>query len=327
MALTNAQYDELMRRYNKKQWQAKHQAELRKRQIYAQYPILAQIDEQIASMSIRKAREYIEGNTKALSGLEDDIRALSDKKKQFLQEAGLSADILEPQYECPDCQDTGYIHNKKCHCFLQAEMEYVYEQSNIRSLLQSENFSTFSLKYYAEDMLDPESSWSSLRLAQSALLRCRSFVSDFDQKTDNLLFYGNTGTGKTFLTNCIAKELLDTGHSVIYFSAFQLFDILSRYTFDKAATQNDYQNIFNCDLLIIDDLGTEVPNAFTTAKFFQCINERILRGRSTIISTNLTLKNIADIYSERISSRITSHFTLIKMFGRDIRILKKLETK
>ena len=112
---------------------------------------------------------------------------------------------------------------------------------------------------------------------------------------------------------------------MIYFSAFQLFDVLAKHAFDKGASENEYQNIFNCDLLIIDDLGTEVPNAFTTSKFFQCMNERILRGKSTIISTNLTLKNIAEIYSERISSRITSNFTLIKLFGRDIRIQKKLE--
>lgn len=323
MALTNAQHGELIRRYNQKQWNAHQQAAQTKALIYSQLPVLTALDQKIASMSVQKAKEYIGGNTSALSGLEDAIAKLSEEKQQILSDAGYPADIFEPRYTCPDCQDTGYIHNQKCHCFLQAELEYVYAQSNIRTLLQRENFDTFSLAYYSEDVIDPVTNISSLKLAQSALQKCKTFVADFATKTDNLLIYGNTGTGKTFLTNCIAKALLDEGYSVIYFSAFQLFDVLAKHTFERGTGDNDYQNIFNCDLLIIDDLGTEVPNAFTVSKFFQCINERQLRGKSTIISTNLTLKSIADIYSERVSSRITSNYTPVKMFGRDIRILKR----
>lgn len=324
MALTNAQHDELMRKYQQKQWLARSQAANKKQQIYAQFPVLAQIDDQISSMSVRRAKEYIGGNQSALTGLDSEIARLSQEKLDILARAGYSTDVFEPHYTCADCQDTGYINNRKCHCFLQAEMEYVYQQSNIKALLERENFNTFSLDYYAEDMIDPISGLSSLKLAQSALAKCKAFVADFGAQTNNLLIYGNTGTGKTFLTNCIAKELLDQGYSVIYFSAFQLFDVLAKHAFDRGASHQEYQNIFNCDLLIIDDLGTEIPNTFTTSKFFQCINERILRGKSTIISTNLTQKNIADIYSERISSRITSHFTMVKMYGRDIRIEKKL---
>ncbi len=327
MALTNAQYDELMRRYNQKQWNARQGALFRKSQVYDKLPALAKIDEQIASVSVQKAKEYINGNTSALTGLEENIQALTQQKQQLLLDAGYSSDVFAPQYECPDCQDTGYINNHKCHCFLQAELEYVYAQSNIRNLLQKENFDTFSLSYYPDDLIDPISNLSSLQLAKSALQKCKAFVADFALKSDNLLIYGQTGTGKTFLSNCIARELLEAGYSVIYFSASQLFDLLAKYAFGKSGDDNDYQNIFNCDLLIIDDLGTEIPNSFTISKFFQCINERHLRGKSTIISTNLSLKNIADIYSERISSRITSYFTLVKMYGRDIRIEKKLNGK
>ena len=137
-------------------------------------------------------------------------------------------------------------------------------------------------------------------------------------------FYGDTGIGKTFLSNCIAKELLDSRHSVIYFTAFQLFDILSKGVFkrDEEALLS-HRNIFDCDLLIIDDLGTELSNSFTTSQLFLCINERILRQKSTIISTNLGMNQLADIYSERVLSRISSNYTLLKLFGADIRILKR----
>lgn len=327
MALTNTQYDELMRRYNQKQWNAHQKAAQTKHRVYASLPQLAQLDEKIASTSVRRAKEYIGGNMAALAGLDEEIAQLSKEKLQLLADAGYPADVFEPQYECKDCQDTGYINNKKCHCFLQAELEYIYSQSNIKTLLEKENFNTFSLSYYPEDMVDPVSGKSSLQLATAALEKCKTFVADFATSSDNLLLYGNTGAGKTFLTNCIAKELLEEGYSVIYFSAFQLFDLLAKYTFDKGTSDSQYQNIFNCDLLIIDDLGTEAPNSFTVAKFFQCINERQLRGRSTIISTNLAPKDIPNIYSERVSSRITSNYTLVKMFGRDVRILKKLSGK
>lgn len=324
MALTNAQHDELMRRYQKKRLQAQQHAIQAKDRIYAQLPALAQADAQIASVSVRKAKEYILGNTAALTGLNEEIALLTKQKELILAEAGYSSEDFEPHYGCADCQDTGYTNNKKCHCFLQAELEYIYSQSNIRHLLSKENFDTFSLGYYPEDLIDPASQLSSLRLAQSALQKSKDFVADFPKKADNLLIYGQTGTGKTFLTNCIARELLNAGHSVIYFSATQLFDQFAKYTFDKDGTADDYQNIFNCDLLIVDDLGTEVPNAFTVSKFFQCINERLLREKSTIISTNLSLKDVAEIYSERISSRLMSNYTLIKMYGNDIRIIKKL---
>ena len=144
-------------------------------------------------------------------------------------------------------------------------------------------------------------------------------------KPKNIFFYGNTGVGKTFLSNCIAKELLDAGYSVIYFTAFQLFDILSKGVFEKDADAiAAHQNIFDCDLLIIDDLGTELSNSFTTSQLFLCVNERILRQKSTIISTNLNLEQIAEIYSERTLSRISSNYSFIKLFGDDIRIKKRL---
>ena len=159
---------------------------------------------------------------------------------------------------------------------------------------------------------------------QHAVAECRQFIDYFEQKPKNLLFYGDTGVGKTFLSNCVAKELLDQGYSVIYFTAFQLFDILSKGVFQKDTDAiAAHQNIFDCDLLIIDDLGTELSNSFTSSQIFLCINERILRQKSTIISTNLNMNQIVEIYSERTLSRISSNYTIMKLFGDDIRIKKR----
>jgi len=143
-----------------------------------------------------------------------------------------------------------------------------------------------------------------------------------------LLLFGDTGVGKTFLSNCVAKELLDTGHSVIYFSAHHLFELLAQKTFTREPqAAKSYRNIFDCDLLIIDDLGTELTNTFTTSQFFVCLNERIRKQKSTLISTNLELFDIASIYSERIFSRISNSFIILHLFGNDIRLCKKLTEK
>ena len=137
--------------------------------------------------------------------------------------------------------------------------------------------------------------------------------------------------GKTFLSNCIAKELLNAAFSVIYLTAIQLFDIFSHYTFengDDAGAEDDTLSlILSCDLLIIDDLGTELSNSFTNSKLFYCLNERFMQKKSILISTNLTLDKINQVYSERIFSRLSSNFTLLKFYGEDIRIKKKLQPK
>ena len=153
---------------------------------------------------------------------------------------------------------------------------------------------------------------------------CRTYVRNFDNGYENLLFYGDVGVGKTFLTNCIANELLKQGHSVIYFTAFQLFDTLARYAFRSGEISEDigrvHEDIFDCDLLIIDDLGTEMTNTFVLSQLFLIINERDNRNRATIISTNLSIEEISERYSERTFSRIYGKYRMIKPSIKDLRI-------
>jgi DNA replication protein DnaC len=166
--------------------------------------------------------------------------------------------------------------------------------------------------------------------AERALQECRRFVETFDEQFENLFLYGDTGLGKTFLSHCIAKELLERTHSVIYFSSFRLFELFADSAFGRSDSSQDEmeQHIFDCDLLIIDDLGTELVNSFVSSELFHVLNERILRRKSTLISTNLSLATFADTYSERIFSRISSNYRMLKLIGDDIRLLKKMrETK
>ena len=328
MPLTNTQYDQSMRGYQDRQLKRQRLIDTRREEIATTIPQISKLDADIASLSVKRARQLLDGDASALKDLHEQIQALSLQKQQLLQDHGYPADYFQPPFTCPDCQDTGYIGHERCHCLKQAAIDLVYTQSNLQGILEQENFASFSLDYYDNHIYDENTRISSFEAAQNALLQCRRFVDTFDSDFENLLLFGDTGVGKTFLSNCVAKELLDTGHSVIYFSAHHLFDLLAQKTFarDPQAAES-YRNIFDCDLLIIDDLGTELTNHFTTSQFFVCLNERIRKEKSTLISTNLQLFDIATIYSERIFSRISNSFTILHLFGKDIRISKKLAEK
>ena len=327
MALSNAQYDEIMRGYQSRQLRNRHLTQERLDKIYSKIPQLKSINEQIASISVEAARKKLDDDNLSYNLLKKRIEDLRREKEILLENNGFNQRDLEPVYTCTICKDTGYINGEKCCCFKQAVIDVVYSQSNIKNILARENFHSFTYEYYSDEEINPTTGLSSLDTAKRAVDECKRFIEDFDNKPKNLFFYGNTGVGKTFLSNCVAKELLEKGYSVIYFTAFQLFDILSKGVFDRDADAiAAHQNIFDCDLLIIDDLGTEFANSFTTSQLFLCVNERLLRQKSTIISTNLNLNQMIDMYSERTWSRISSNYTLIKLFGDDIRIQKKLHS-
>ncbi len=193
----------------------------------------------------------------------------------------------------------------------------------MEAVLERENFERFSYEYFDDTRIEPAVGTTVAGYMRKVYGWCREFVDHFDEKGGNLLFTGTTGTGKTFLTNCIAKALLDSYHSVIYLSAHDLFEVFSRNRFDyqtEEEMKDMYQFILECDLLIIDDLGTELNNSFTSSQLFFCMNQRLLNSRSTIISTNLSLDRLRDEYTDRVTSRIMSHYTVIPLYGEDIRL-------
>ena len=325
MALSNEQYDALMREYNHKQSRNNQIVSYRTEELYSAVPSLTQLDEEVAKISISSITAIFNGKDIASASAESKIKLEELKKRRInlMKSAGFPEDYLEPPYDCPDCKDTGYINGKRCHCFKQAAINIVYKQSNISNILSKENFDAFDLDVYDDDYFEEGSEVSARANAEIALEKATNFVHNFKQKGGNLLLLGKTGCGKTFMSNCIAKSLLDQGVSVIYFTSSELFRVFEEQTFKKNANVAElHDHIFDCDLLIIDDLGTEFQNSFTTARLFQCLNERLLRNKSTIISTNLMLEDLRDTYSERITSRVFSNYEVIKLIGNDIRIKK-----
>ena len=322
MSLNNSQYNAIMRIYNQRQFQDKYEQDQRREEVYQKVPQIRQIEDEISSQAVRCARKLLDGDTNAKEELKQHIEDLREQKEVLLSAFGFPADYMEMHYACPECQDTGYVDGRKCRCFKKEEIRLLYSQSNIEEVLLRENFDSFSYEYYDDRVVIPEIQMTVADYMRQVHTWCKEYVENFEKKGGNLIFTGSTGVGKTFLTNCIAKALIDQYQSVIYLSSNDLFDVFSKnkFHYDTEEEMKDmYQYILDCDLLIIDDLGTELNNTFVSSQLFYCINEILLRKKSTIISTNLSMTMLRDTYSDRISSRIISQYSIIPLYGDDIR--------
>lgn len=321
-------YNRLLRDYEETRARHLHEQKLRREKIYTELPMLFTLDQQIAETSVAAARAALDGDSTALEELSKSNQKISAQRKQLLQGAGYSADSLALTYTCPDCKDTGFIGVKKCHCFKQALTLTLSKNSTLPHLLETENFDTFSYAYYDDLTADTLLQLTPRANIKKIVADAKRFVNEFDTANRSVFIYGNTGVGKTFLSNCIAKALIDTAHHVVYMTAHGLFETLKTHQFEPTEQREDaslYHYIFGCDLLIVDDLGTELSGSFTNSMLYTCINERLLHRKSTIISTNLSLEQLRDRYSERIFSRITGNYTLWKLIGKDIRVIKRME--
>ncbi|MDD6195912.1 MAG: ATP-binding protein [[Clostridium] aminophilum] len=327
MGLSNAQYQAIMRIYSQRQLKSRHDLNARKAEIAEKIPAIPQMNDEVSSCAAAAARKLLAGDQDAVTRLRAQIADLKEQKEVLLKSHGYPADYLEPRYHCPDCRDTGYIDNRKCHCFRKQEINLLYEQSNIRAVLEKENFSTFSYDWFDDEKKDPRSGMTARENMARTVRICQEYIEDFRTKKGNLLFTGKTGLGKTFLSNCIARELIERYHSVVYLPASQMFDIFSRDRFsydDDEDLRSRAEYLMECDLLIIDDLGTELINTFTVSQLFTVINERLNRANGTIISTNLPVNEMRDVFTERVMSRIISAYQIIPFFGEDIRIRRRM---
>lgn len=317
---------ELQLIFQKRRDQAVKDLEDRRSEIYTFIPKIKSIDKQISKLGLNIAMASIKNPDQAvleMKAIEEEIKMLQQDKDIMLTEHNIPRDFLTIHYQCDKCNDTGFLKSgKPCSCYKQELIKTSYVHSNITDVLKRENFDTYNLEVFSDEY-NEEYKTSPKAHMMSVLANCESFVYDFhlkDQK--NMLFYGQTGLGKTFLCNCIAKALLDKGHTVLYQTAFRIIDTISNYRFSNKKTDDmrfRYNMLINCDLLIIDDLGTEMTNTFSTTELFNVINTRLLEDRKTIISTNFTLQQLDETYSDRITSRLFGQFELIPFFGKDLR--------
>lgn len=326
MAITREQADVIANRYNHRRIGNKITMEHRLQEVYETIPEMAELDQEISALAINATRKALSGDTSLKDRLGEDIAVISERKKVLLLANRFPVDYLDEIFTCPDCKDTGSVQGTPCHCLKDEIVKLLYSRSELQEVLDRENFDTFDYELYSEDFIDEMTGISAAENIETVVDHCHYFINYFDKTFDNLLFYGRAGTGKTFLINCIAKELIEKSYSVIYLSAVQLFDLLADYSFHRnnhsVYFQISMEEFLNCDLLIIDDLGTEMTNSFTDASLFDCLNERLIHRKSTIISTNLSLKELQERYEERIFSRTAGNYTLLKIFGDDIRIKK-----
>ncbi|MBR1866118.1 MAG: ATP-binding protein [Lachnospiraceae bacterium] len=326
MALSDTQYDEIMHMYDQHQMENHITEQRRKEEVYSLIPRIEQIDRQIASSSIDAVRSRLKSGSDTTTSIKEQNRSLILEKEDLLRRHHYPIDYLKPLYTCALCRDTGRIGQAYCSCFRQAAISLLYRQSTLERILQTENFDHFDLSYYP-DTTDGTHPFTSYENMKNILNKTKSFVETFDNKGGNLLFYGKTGLGKTYLSNCIAKALLDTGHTVLYQSAIHLFeDVCADVVMQKAQnpdSQSTYRYLYHCDLLIIDDLGTEFTNSFVSSELYDILNTRMREKRSTVISTNLNLQELTDRYSDRITTRIFAEYKVYNFFGDNIRLAKR----
>lgn len=327
MTSKELQYKLLIRQYDIKRTHAIQDKRNREQEVYAKVPAIAKIDESLSRNGISLVRSMLHpSTTQDIDNFRLEANELQITKKMLLVENGYPENYLDVHYDCIQCEDTGFIGHKPCKCFNQNLINLAYEQSNIKSILAFENFSNFNFNYYSNE-IDPHLGRSPRKNMENIYQACVGFVEKFDLEKGNLLFYGPTGLGKTFLCNCIAKELLDSGYNVLYLTAIELFKLFDEARFHREDMPDEAKNILDTlhsvDLLIIDDLGTEFGTSFTAPDLFGVLNTRYLSQQSTIISTNLDPSEWKDLYSERVASRIFGNYTAYKFFGTDVRLLKK----
>ncbi len=331
MALSNSQLEVIDQIYATRRLDNQIVMNERLAEVEEAIPDIAKINESIATLASDAMRSSLSGNSIDVESIKREIQSLGDKKKALLLSGGFAADYLDEIYTCEKCHDTGFVNGKSCECRDKEIIKYLYSRSELKNILERENFSTFDYDLFSQSLVDENLGVDARTNIKNVAEHCQYFINHFDTEFDNLLFYGKAGTGKTFLINCIAKELMDTFHSVLYLSASQFFNLTADNVLNKDSS-SVYKNVNlddlkNCDLLIIDDLGTEYTTAFSETYLFEVLNERLIHQKSTIISTNLTLKEMQDRYDDRVFSRTMGYFSTFKIFGNDIRKLKKFSSE
>jgi len=321
MGYNKKNYLKVKQEYEEKKLAAEKRAAERKLEVHAKYPDIKYIDDEIAKTALKIVEEISKGNDgirERIEAVKEGNLALRKARGKLLEHYGFGADYTDVKYECPLCSDTGYLPNcSLCSCMKVALARAGYESSGIGRLMETQSFDSFSLEYYKNDQ-------GIFRMMKSYFEKCRAYAEDFSEKTtENLLFIGGTGLGKTHLSTSVAALIIGKGYDVVYESAQNIFREYEAERFGRgSAASTDIERYIDCDLLIMDDLGAESSNSFTVSCLYNIINSRITLGRPMIINTNLGADEISKRYTDRIFSRLMGEFTLMRFAGKDVRMQK-----
>ncbi len=304
--------------YDKLRADAEAKRDLRVKEVYKSIPQIEEIDNKINEIGSNTLNAILSDPDK--KGLKEEMKKkfeiLKQKRNEILKANSVSEDFDKIIYRCSKCNDTGFIEGKgRCNCFNQRLIDFSYKQSGMYEMIKKQNFDTFDLSLFGKKKFDKEeTSHENMKKIKSF---CEKYVENFDNESQSLCFYGDTGLGKTFMSCCVAKALMDKEKSVIYISAPKLFKMMDDERFGRE--REGIEDIYNCDMLIIDDLGTEAESKFVVPSLLEIINERLSHDKKMIISTNLNFKGMEDTYTKRFSSRLLENFTIMIFYGDDIR--------
>lgn len=294
-------------------------------EVHAKVPEIAEADREISILAVRFTRSMTDNKSpqENLKMFREESARLNSYKKDLLIKNGYPEDYLDEEIICSLCNDNGFVDNKMCSCFEKRIVEEIHKNSNLPLVMDKQSFDTFNLNYYSDEGNPSE------RLIMSSVKNmCCDYAENFSSESPNLLFYGGTGLGKTFLSSCIAKKVMDKGASVFYQSAYKIFSMFDKIKFDGEKDELikfHTDNAYDVDLLIIDDLGTEFITSYTAEVLFDLVNTRLNTGKKTIINTNLGPEELEKIYSSRITSRLFGDYIPVEFYGNDIRRIKQNE--
>ncbi len=306
---------------------AEEELDRRRDKLFVREPYAEEIERELVRISVAAGKAVLTGadKTKELTELKNKSLALQKELAVILQNNGLPDNYLEPWYQCEKCGDTGNIDGRMCDCMKQLLRLTAYDELNRISPLSLCSFESFSVEYYSKDSI-AMGGRTVYDYMNGVLRYCRKYADNFSEYAESLLFQGGTGLGKTHLSLSIAQEAINKGYGVIYVSAPNILSRLETKQFGGRSFERveDEQLLQECDLLIIDDLGTEFVTKFTQAAIYNIINTRLNSSRPVIISTNLTTKELEDVYGSRMVSRVVGMLRRIDFFGSDVRQLKRL---
>lgn len=325
----NRAWEELSRRSQA----ARELTRTRREEIRRAVPEIARLEREMARTAATVARAIIADPDHAqenIARLSEQNLTMQHSRGELLMANGYPADYLAEQYGCPHCRDHGYVGAEMCGCLRRLLKREAYTQLSAVSQAGLCRFETFSLDYYPAKPVDGSGIVPRQRMAQ-ILEVCGQYAATFSPGAQSLLLIGHTGLGKTHLSLAIAAAVTEAGYGVVYTPLQKLMDRLESNKFSRASGGEQYAEniefVTSCDLLVLDDLGTEFHTQFTGAVLYNIINTRLVEGRPTIISTNLELSQIEEKYSQRMVSRLVCSYKVLKFYGRDIRFIQKSEQK